>query len=275
MTTSGTHVEMQRTGPSPLLRRGGLRESAWRRIRAVGLRGAVLRTLALATITIGLAPSQMVRAVADDTGLPHWRLGALDSVFGGGTLPSAGLQQLFSGVGAERTLVDSAALFVYMAWMPVCLAVMALVIVLHWDRYRSFALSWFGVWYLALVGFVLLPVEPPWMVAGVERTLLEGVTHFVAVDPNPVAAFPSLHVGMPAVLAFQARAAGIRTLSRPLFVFTALTSFAVVHLGEHYVIDALGGLAVAWLTVQLSERVTLRRAAIDGETSFEDELRAA
>ena len=89
-------------------------------------------------------------------------------------------------------------------------------------------------------------------------TVTEGIAGFVDVDPNTAAAFPSLHVGMPETLAFQARALGMRTLSRPLFVFSGLTAFAVVHLGEHYVLDVLAGVAVAWLTVRLAGRITKR-----------------
>lgn len=229
------------------------------RLRPLNARGLVLRLAALATILAGLAPSQAVRSIADDTVLPHWRLSGPDSVLGAGWLPSAGLQQLLSRPGPDQTFVDVASSFVYLAWLPVCWAVMAYVIVIRWESYRRFALSWFGVWYVALIAFVLLPVEPPWVLPNVERTLIEGAAGFVTGDPNPTAAFPSLHVGVPATLAFQAREAGIRTLSRPLFIFTALTGFAVVHLGEHYAIDVLGGVAVAWITVHLSERILARR----------------
>lgn len=216
------------------------------------------RALALATITIGLAPSQAIRAVADNTWLPHWRLDAIDSLFGFGMLPSEGLQRLLSQEGVGHTPVDQFAIFVYLAWLPVCWAVMAVIIGIRWRHYRSFAYSWFGVWYLGLLGFVLFPTEPPWVLPEVQRTVIEGIAGFVDVDPNTAAAFPSLHVGMPATIAFQARALGMRTLSRPLFVFTGLTAFAVVHLGEHYVLDALAGVAVAWLTVRLAGRITKR-----------------
>jgi len=234
------------------------------RLASIGWRGAILRLIALVTLLIGLAPSQAIRGVADDTFMPHWRLDGLDSLLGGGWVPSAGLQRILSEPGTEQTLIDLTSTFVYLAWLPVCWAVMAYVIIIRWDSYRRFALSWFGIWYVALIAFVVLPVEPPWVLESVERTLVEGSAGFVNADPNPTAAFPSLHVGLPATLAFQARAAGIRTLSRPLFIFTALTAFAVVHLGEHYVIDALGGVGVAWLTVKLVERIAVRSPGYGG-----------
>jgi membrane-associated phospholipid phosphatase len=68
---------------------------------------------------------------------------------------------------------------------------------------------------------------------------------------------------MPAALAFQARAAGMRRWSQALFVFVALTAFAVVQLGEHYVVDAVAGIAFAWLVVRLVSRFAPIAAAVD------------
>ena len=211
-------------------------------------------------VYFGLMPLSVLRAHADDVGFPHWSLDRFDAIFGAGSVPSVVLQGALSQVGSGRSLVDWLAIAVYLAWLPVGLVTMWWIVRRHWNLFPGFAWSWFGIWYLGLIAFVLLPVEPPWMLDGIERTLSDRVTGFVNLDPNQFAAFPSLHVGIPATLAFQARTAGIHWLSRALFVFAGLTAFSVVHLGEHYVIDKLGGLALAWLVVRLVSR--LRRPAV-------------
>ena len=215
-----------------------------------------MRTLAFVVLVVGVLPQNAIRGIADDLGLPRIPLAGVDSLFGGGVLPSAGLQQLLSAVGPTRTPTDWLTVAVYTLWMPLSLLTMYYVVRFRWNHYKQFAWSWFLVWYLGLIGFTFLPVEPPWMLAGIERVLSDNVTAFVDVDPNQVAAFPSLHVGIPAMLAFQARASGMPRLSRALFTFAVLTAFSVVHLGEHYVIDAIAGFAVAWVAVRLSACIT-------------------
>ncbi len=236
-------------------------------IRRPRVRGIAIRVVALLYVVIGLVPQTMLRAQADDVGFPRWRLDQADSLLGLGALPSEALQGMLSEVGTGRTPGDWLAIVVYVAWLPVGLFTMWYVIRGRWQHYRSFALTWYGIWYLGLIGFVLIPVEPPWMLPEVERTLSDRVTGFVNVDPNQVAAFPSLHVGLPAALALQARAVGMRRWSQALLVFTGLTAFSVVHLGEHYVIDTLGGLALAWLVVRLSTALTRRAPSAEQEAS--------
>lgn len=245
----------------------------WSAMRSVGIRGFGARVGAFVFVFAGLIPHQVVRGSADEFGLPLRRLDGIDSWFGVGALPSATLQSTFSLVGPDRTVIDWLSILVYVSWLPVGIFVMWFIVRARWDLYWSFAWSWFAVWYLSLVGFVLLPVEPPWMVPGleVERTLAERMTEILNVDPNQVAAFPSLHVGMPAALAFQARVSGMRRLAAALFVFSVATAFAVVHLGEHYAIDTIAGVAIAWYAVRLTTGIRRRAqvreqlADVDGE----------
>lgn len=115
-------------------------------------------------------------------------------------------------------------------------------------RYLSWVtLTWFTYDLLS----VAFPVRPPWMVDGeVVRVLFtRGWIEYASSDPNPVAALPSLHVGIPAVIGLfllvhwpTARWLGYVSLG-----YALLVGFSVIYLGEHWLVDVLAALAVAWL----------------------------
>ena len=129
---------------------------------------------------------------------------------------------------------------------------------------------------LAMAGFVtylLLPVAPPWWAH--EHGLLDGIAKlrdqgfselasaagfdqakyvysytFYDINPNEVAAFPSLHTAFPFLGFLFAR----RTFGRIgwlMLVYTASIVFAIVYLGEHYVVDAIAGIAYAYVAYRL------------------------
>jgi hypothetical protein len=129
---------------------------------------------------------------------------------------------------------------------------------------------------LAMAGFVtylLLPVAPPWWAH--EHGLLDGIAKlrdqgfselasaagfdqakyvysytFYDINPNEVAAFPSLHTAFPFLGFLFAR----RTFGRVgwlMLAYTACIVFAIVYLGEHYVIDAIAGIAYAYVAYRL------------------------
>jgi membrane-associated phospholipid phosphatase len=56
------------------------------------------------------------------------------------------------------------------------------------------------------------------------------------------------------MIALRARASGMSRLSAAYGLFTALTAFAVVYLGEHFVLDAIAGIVLAWFVVKVSAR---------------------
>ena len=82
-------------------------------------------------------------------------------------------------------------------------------------------------------------------------------------DYNVHAAFPSLHAAFPLIATLHAWPRS-RRLGALLGVWTLFVWFAVVYLGEHYVIDVLGGIAyasAAVLAVAWWRRGAARRAA--------------
>jgi len=92
--------------------------------------------------------------------------------------------------------------------------------------------------------FTVTPTRPPWQ--DVELTRLVDVAYGSAgsIDSNPVAAFPSLHVAIPALLTLWfARAPDtlLRRLVPALAFWTAGVAWSVVYGGEHYMVDAIAG----------------------------------
>jgi membrane-associated phospholipid phosphatase len=108
-------------------------------------------------------------------------------------------------------------------------------------------LSWAG----GLAWYALQPVAPPRLIAsGLEDTVSTQTP--VALDSdlvrlvyNPVAAMPSLHVGMAPVVAWALWRLTPWWWSRALgLVYPVLVAVAVVVTGNHYVLDIAGGVAV-------------------------------
>ena len=125
---------------------------------------------------------------------------------------------------------------------------------------------------MALAGFVIyvmVPVAPPRFsglygaedlgvydvmshtLRSIDATRLASWT-YAHMSPNPVAAFPSLHAAFP-VLAFLFMRRHHPRLAIGVAVYALLMWFAIVYLGHHYVVDILGGVALAagtyWLVV--------------------------
>jgi hypothetical protein len=64
-------------------------------------------------------------------------------------------------------------------------------------------------------------------------------------DSNAVAAMPSLHVAFPALLTLWFIRESWRVPALLMGAYTAIIGFEVVFSGEHYVVDVLGGIAIA------------------------------
>jgi hypothetical protein len=156
---------------------------------------------------------------------------------------------------------------------------------------------------LSMAGFLtylVLPVAPPWYAA--EAGILPGVEYlkedgfaglaalagfresdylfsyaFYSINPNEVAAFPSLHAGYP-FLAFLFARRVFGRIGWLMLVYSAAVWFAIVYLADHYVVDIIGGVAYAaaayWAVLHAPARFRglLERAA-DNELSADPDDR--
>lgn len=130
-----------------------------------------------------------------------------------------------------------------------------------WLRFRHRFSSYVAAYTLVMAAgfgvFILFPEMPPWLAAQhglvdpVQRVVVSALSHlggfgsmYSGADPFPDGAMPSLHVAVPMVITLALISAQGLGWRRWLWLLYPLTvSFAVIDLGEHYVADAVVGLA--------------------------------
>jgi hypothetical protein len=193
-----------------------------------------------------------LRGLADDTPVPHQRASVLDveRLFGGGRTPTERLQGWFYSGHAGP--VEWFFVGVHTSWYLVPVAMTLYILLIHKPRSQRYAVMWTGVFFVSLVPFFLVPTEPPWMALGGAHRIAEIVRGVpVNADTNPLAAFPSLHIAVPAAQAFWLRSERMNRWALVFSVYTALVAFAVVYLGEHYVVDVLAGVLLAYGVVRI------------------------
>jgi membrane-associated phospholipid phosphatase len=199
--------------------------------------------------------------------------------------------------------IDYAAWLVYTSHFFVTIVVCAILwMTSHADflRYRRRVVS---TWLTALVVYAVYPTVPPWMAA--EQGYLPRLTriiprviHVVATGDavptssqiaahahvasddrmaiyNPVAAVPSMHSALPALLALYSWNRWPKL--RPLVVaYTVAMGFALVYAGEHFVFDVLAGWACAavvhftWCHIESRRESQLATAGSDAAVSAEE-----
>jgi membrane-associated phospholipid phosphatase len=198
--------------------------------------------------------------------LPQVRL---ERLLGGGQIPTVWLQQhLYHGTPGA---LDIALSLVYVShfFVPIGFA----FALWWWRRGEGFSellLTLVTAGVLALVTYVLLPTAPPWLAAKhgyipeVHKILKASLAAMhlgaaAAFEGNPrnyniVAAWPSLHAAFPIITLVVAVRVRLPRIVIALGVLhAAAMMFAIVYLGEHYVVDVIGGVAygvAAWLLVR-------------------------
>jgi|GEM_PF-2112108 len=120
--------------------------------------------------------------------------------------------------------------------------------------------------YLGLLCYFLVPTVPPWMAAnefGVLPPLTRIIDSYYFVhahelfqffNTNEIAAMPSLHVAFPMFCAFLALRHFNRIIGLTVVLYAFATAFASVYLGEHYLVDALGGVFFGGLGYLVAEK---------------------
>ena len=183
---------------------------------------------------------------------------AVDRVIGLGEIPSVRLQRALGRPG-RVTKFDTAMSLAHWLWFFFPHTTMVYVLLRHRDKFGRSAALVAGTFDAGLVFYWTLPTAPPWWArresehARLRRIMVEAGPEFWgerweplydSLGGNPFAAMPSLHfatsVTAARVLATTGRVAG--TLG---WVYAATLGFALVYLGEHYVIDLIAGMALA------------------------------
>lgn len=202
-----------------------------------------------------------LRSLADETGvqLLTIQVTSIERALFNGVIPTIWLQErLFNPV--DMQWYDYATTFIHWSYFfvpHVAAIIMWRKAPLHYRRYLIATVITLGV---GLMIYFLAPAAPPWLtadrapqqdifrvMANVGREINSSLydrTYSALGDPNPVAAMPSLHQAITFLVFLFTLRAGWK-IAVPMFVYAVLMAFSLVYTGEHYVIDALVGSAVA------------------------------
>ena len=216
---------------------------------------------------------EAMRGVAAKTGFaPHISdLANIETTIFGGHVPTAVLQSVFD-VGAIGTVFAYGATVVYFCHFVFPLAVGMVLWLVDRTQFVRFSTALLGMAIAAFVIFLLVPTGPPWLAAQdgfigrfhriIGTTLPSSISpYYNSLNPNPVAAFPSLHAAFP-FLGFLALRRNYPRLSWIAFGWCILVWFSVVFLGEHYVVDVVAGVILAGLSWLVMMKVAVPRVAV-------------
>jgi membrane-associated phospholipid phosphatase len=183
-----------------------------------------------------------------------------------GAVPPEVLQQWLYEPGRIGPLEITMAA-VYTAHFVLPLTVAFLLWVKHRATYYTYVVALMLMSFAQFFTAILMPVAPPRFAGlhgeslpvvdiGSEVAVRTGMTivswAYQNINANPVAAFPSLHAAYP-ILAFLFLRERWPRWSWLMLAYASVVWFAIMYLGHHYLVDALGGLVyavVAYLVVR-------------------------
>lgn len=181
----------------------------------------------------------------------------IDRAIGLGELPTVRLQGALGRPG--RVLPhDNVLSLVHWTWFLVPHSAVAYVLFRDRHRFARSATLMAAVFDLGCVVYWAVPTAPPWWAARegeaepVRRIMVEAGERFWrglwrplydSLAGNPFAAMPSLHFAT-SVMAAHVLADVGRVPGRLGWGYAGCLGFALVYLGEHYVVDLVAGLAL-------------------------------
>ncbi len=188
-----------------------------------------------------------------------------DRILGLGELPTLRLQRTLGRVGEEGPewrALDRVLVWAHWSWFMVPHGAIIYILLRDPERFTRAAVMTYAVFNLGAIFYWVAPTAPPWYVAdvaaeehemiAVRRMMVEYGEEFwgdgwaslySVFGGNPLAAMPSLHFATSAMAALLL--AEVSPLAGALgFAYATTLGFALVYLGEHYVVDLIGGLAL-------------------------------
>jgi membrane-associated phospholipid phosphatase len=198
-----------------------------------------------------------------------------DRVLGLGELPTVRLQRALARVGpegAEWSTLDQALVWAHWSWFMVPHGSIAYILARHPERFPRAAALMYAVFDIGASVYWVVPTAPPWYAAAeampggdgvpaVRRMMVEYGEFFwqdgwgplySVFGGNPLAAMPSLHFATSLMAALLLTEVGLLPGAIGYSYLVAL-GFALVYLGEHYLVDLVAGAALT---------VAVRRAGV-------------
>jgi membrane-associated phospholipid phosphatase len=199
-----------------------------------------------------------------------------DRVLGLGELPTARLQRALARVGPdgpEWSAVDRALGWAHWSWFMVPHGSVAYMLVRHPERFARAAAMTYAVFDIGASFYWVIPTAPPWYAASeavpgadgepaMRRMMVEYGELFwrdrwgplySMFGGNPLAAMPSLHFATSLMAALLLAEVGAAPGAVGFSYLIAL-GFALVYLGEHYLVDLIGGAALTVAVRRLAPR---------------------
>jgi membrane-associated phospholipid phosphatase len=197
----------------------------------------------------------------------------IDPAIGLGQLPGVRLPKLFSKPAGLRRM-DAVLVGAHWIWLLVPHGVLGYLLLFRRGHFERSAVLEYAVFDLGVLVYWALPTAPPWYAAqqgvieareaaepALRRLMVEQGEAFWrdrweplfnALAGNPLAAMPSLHFATSVMAAFVLADAG------PVegaigWTYGLTLGFALVYLGEHYVVDLLAGMGLV-LGIRALER---------------------
>ncbi len=191
-----------------------------------------------------------------------------DRALGLGRLPTLRLQQALGrrgrqgDGGAQFTALDRVLVWAHWSWFVVPHGALVYIMLRRPERFTRAAVMTYAVFDLGAAFYWVAPTAPPWYAAGatgeageivqVRRMMVEYGEEFwgdgwpslySVFGGNPLAAMPSLHFAT-SVMAALLLAEASPAAGALAWAYAMTLGFALVYLGEHYVVDLVGGAAL-------------------------------
>ena len=189
-----------------------------------------------------------------------------DRVLGLGELPSVRLQRALAREGEqgpEWRDLDRVLVWAHWSWFLVPHGTLLFILARRPERFSRAAVMTYAVFNLGASIYWLLPTAPPWYAAldrgertaqppAVRRMMVEYGEYFwrdgwgslySVFGGNPLAAMPSLHFATSVMAALLLAEVG-PVAGAVGATYAATLGFALVYLGEHYLVDLVAGAAL-------------------------------
>jgi membrane-associated phospholipid phosphatase len=193
----------------------------------------------------------------------------VDRILGLGTLPGLRLQRALAKP-EEIGPLDATLVWTHWLWFFMPHGTVVYFLARRRDEFPRAAAHIYAVFDLGLIGYWALPTAPPWYAArhqrsdpDLRRMMVEHGERFWKtrwgplygfLGGNPLAAMPSLHFATSVMAAHVLAEAG--PVQGAIGWSYALTlGFALVYLGEHYVVDLVAGLTLTEAIRRAAPRV--------------------
>lgn len=199
-----------------------------------------------------------------------------DRILGLGELPTLRLQRGLARRGqggGEWRAFERVLVWAHWSWFLIPHGTLLYILVRHPERFSRAAVMTYAVFNIGASVYWVAPTAPPWYAADVDeetgagavevrRMMVEYGEYFwrdgwgslySVFGGNPLAAMPSLHFATTVMAALLLAEVG--TVPGALgFTYAATLGFALVYLGEHYLVDLIAGTALTVAVRRLGPR---------------------